>query len=165
LNSDIEAGALLDEFSEEEYENDPYQLLLISMGGEIHKNDEFFVVSDNIWHLDTECIEDHGDYVSVIERLKRMTTLEIRNIQDFIDIEEEIAWVSFEYDNKTIRWDLEIHDDWLDLNIFDKFNQLIGNSTNKKLAIASLGQDCLIGYFNEKQLIELNKLLKIKFIN
>lgn len=163
LNSDIDPILLLEEFSKERYEKDPYQLLLISMGGEIYKNDEFYIISNHIWHLDTECIEDHGDYIRIIERLMKLTNMNLQNIQDFVDIENETAWVSFEYNNTKIKWDLENDNDWLDPKLFDKFIELCGDRSNKKLAIASLGQDCLIGYFNERQLRELNKLVKYKF--
>jgi len=163
LNSGISIDSLLDEFSQEQFEKDPYQLLLISMGGEIFKDDHFYVASDQIWHLDTECIEDHGDYISIIERLKKMTGIDINHIKDFVDVENETAWVSFEYNNKQIKWDLQINDDWLDPEIFDKFNQLVRDVTSKRLVISSLGQDCLIAYLTPEQLREINKLVKFKF--
>lgn len=66
LNPEVEPVALLEEFPKKKFEEDPYQLLLISLGGYIYKDDNFIITSDNIWHLDTECIEDHGDYIAII---------------------------------------------------------------------------------------------------
>lgn len=163
LNQGIEPALLFDEFPEQEYLKNPYQLLMISMGGEIYKDNQFVNISNQIWHLDTECIEDHGDYTAIIERLKNLTGSQIHKINDYVDIENEIAWVSFEYENRQIKWDLKIDDDWIDPAIFDKFMQLIGNKANKKIVIATLGQDCLVAYLNEEQLKEVNKLVKYKF--
>ena len=136
---------------------------MISLGGEIFRDEQFIVVSNDIWHLDTECIEDHGDYKVIIERLMNMTGLDIRNINDFVDIENEEAWVSFQYNEKQINWDLKIDNDWLDSDIFDKFNQLIRNDTNKKIVLSVLGQDCLIAYLTDDRIKEVNKLIKNKF--
>lgn len=133
------------------------------MGGEVCVDDQFYIVSNNIWHLDTECIEDHGDYVRIIERFKDLTSADIRNINDYIDIVNDVAKVSFEYKNKNIEWDLMVDDDWIDPKLFDKLTDLIDDNTNRKIVIATLGQDCLIAYMNEEQRKEINKLVKYKF--
>jgi hypothetical protein len=164
LNPGIDPTLFLAECSAQAYQKDPFQLLLISMGGEIYKDGQFHIASNHIWHLDTECIEDHGDYVTIVERLKNLMNIEIQNIQDFVDIENEEAWVSFEYEDKHVKWDLNVDNDWIDSEIFDKFIQLFGTKANRKLVIASLGQDCLVAYLNEEQLKEINKLMKHKFM-
>lgn len=82
VNSTIPRESVLQEFSSADYEENLNQRLLISMGGEIEIDDKFYDVSDQIWNLDTECVEDDGINVTVIERLSRMTNLDIRNIQD-----------------------------------------------------------------------------------
>ncbi|MFC5471281.1 hypothetical protein ACFPPD_21560 [Cohnella suwonensis] len=163
LNSGVELEDLLEENSEQSYESEPFDLLLLTLGGEIFKEEHFLIPSDNIWHFDTECIEDHGDYKAIIERLKKLTNLDIHNIKDYIDIENEQAWVSFDYQNKTIKWDLNINDDWVDPEIFDKFTNLISKESDKTIVMASLGQDCLIAYMNEEKQKELNKLVKYNF--
>lgn len=163
LNPGVEPVALLEEFPKKKFEEDPYQLLLISLGGEIYKDDNFIITSDNIWHLDTECIEDHGDYIAIIERLKKLTKLEINDIKDYIDIENEIAWVSFEYNNRKINWDLQVDNDWIDPNIFDHFSELVEDKSSKRIVISSLGQDCLITYLTELQLEEINRLVRHQF--
>ncbi|MFC4777281.1 hypothetical protein ACFO9Q_10855 [Paenibacillus sp. GCM10023252] len=163
LNPGIQPDALFEEHSQKEFEEDPYQLLLISLGGEIFKDDKFFITSDSIWHLDTECIEDHGDYIAIIERLKKLTKLDVKAIKDFIDIENEIAWVSFEFNNNKIKWNLRVDDDWIDPIIFNNFSDLLEDKTSKRIVISTLGQDCLITYLTELQLKEINRLVKYQF--
>ncbi|MGF9642545.1 hypothetical protein [Paenibacillus sp. FSL L8-0502] len=163
MSADLKKELLLEEFSRNEYEEDPYNLLLLTLGGEVEVNGEFINVSEEIWYLDTECIEDHGDYARIIIRLENMTKLNLNNITDYVDIQNGTAWVSFEYMNELIRWEMKVYDDWLDMEIFKKFNELIKTEQSMKLYISILDQGCLMGYFNKEQVIELNKLTKYKF--
>ncbi|MGG4214046.1 hypothetical protein [Paenibacillus sp. FSL L8-0638] len=163
MSADLKKELLLEEFSRNEYEEDPYNLLLLTLGGEVEVNGEFINVSEEIWYLDTECIEDHGDYARIIIRLENMTKLNLNNITDYVDIQNGTAWVSFEYMNELIRWEMKVYDDWLDMEIFKKFNELIKTEQSMKLYISILDQGCLMGYFNKEQVIEINKLTKYKF--
>ncbi|QDY86393.1 hypothetical protein FQU75_08735 [Paenibacillus polymyxa] len=163
MRADLKKELLLEEISKSKYKEDPYNLLLLTLGGEAAVNDEFINVSDKIWCLDTECIEDHGDYARVIMRLGNMTKLKLNKITDYVDIQNSTAWVSFEYKNELIRWEMKVDDDWLDMEIFKKFNELIKTEQSVKLYISILNQGCLVGYFNKEQVMELNKLTKYKF--
>ncbi|WP_342426666.1 hypothetical protein [Paenibacillus sp. FSL L8-0158] len=163
MNADLKKELLLEEISRSEFEEDPYNLLLLTLGGEVEVNGEFINVSDKIWYLDTECIEDYGDYARVIMRLENMTKLNLNKITDYVDIQNSTAWVSFEYKNELIRWEMKVDDDWLDMEIFKKFNELIKTEQSMELYISILDQSCLVGYFNKEQVIELNKLTKYKF--
>ncbi|MDU8697153.1 hypothetical protein [Paenibacillus polymyxa] len=154
---------LLEETSRSEYEEDPYNLLLLTLGGEVEVNGEFINVSHEIWYLDAECIEDHEDYARVIMRLGNKTKLKLNKITDYIDIQNSTAWVSFEYKNELIRWEMKVEDDWLDMDIFRRFNELTKTEQSMKLYISNLDQGCLVGYFNQEQVIELNELTKYKF--
>ncbi|WP_017428254.1 MULTISPECIES: hypothetical protein [Paenibacillus] len=164
MRAGLKKELLLEETSKSEYEEDPYNLLLLTLGGEVVVNDEFINVSDKIWYLDTECIEDHRDYVRVIMRLENMTKLNLNKITDYVDIQNSTVWVSFEYMNEFIRWEMKVEDDWLDMEIFKKFNELTQTEQSMKLYISNLDQGCLVGYFNQEQVIELNKLTKYKFV-
>jgi len=163
MRADLKKELLLRGISRSKYEGDPYNLLLLTLGGEVAVNDEFINISDKIWYLDTECIEDHGDYARVIIRLGNMTKLNLNKITDYVDIQNRTAWVSFEYMNEFIRWEMKVDDDWLDMKIFKKINELIKTKQSMKLYISILDQGCLVGYFNKEQVIELNKLTKYKF--
>ncbi|WPQ55455.1 hypothetical protein [Paenibacillus polymyxa] len=163
MRLDLKKELFLEETSRIEYEEDPYNLLLLTLGGEVEVNGEFINVSDEIWYLDAECIEDHGDYARVIMRLKNMTKLNLNKITDYVDIQNSTAWASFEYENELTRWEMKVDDDWLDMEIFKKFNELTQTEQSMKLYISILDQGCLVGYFNQEQVIELNKLTKYKF--
>ncbi|MBE7896941.1 hypothetical protein G7L40_16355 [Paenibacillus polymyxa] len=163
MRAGLKKELLLEETSRSEYEEDPYNLLLLTLGGEVEVNGEFINVSHEIWYLDAECIEDHRDYVRVIMRLENMTKLNLNKITDYVDIQNSTVWVSFEYMNEFIRWEMKVEDDWLDMDIFRRFNELTKTEQSMKLYISNLDQGCLVGYFNQEQVIELNELTKYKF--
>jgi hypothetical protein len=158
---------LIEHFSLEEMEQDPYIMLLVTLGSEVEIENKFDFISDDIWHLDTECIEDHGDYQRVVQRLVQLTkgSLKFTEIKDYIDIDNEEVWITFNVDGELFKHDLRVEDDWLDLSILSLLNSIVSKQQlEKKYFYAVLGQDVLIGFYTVEQVRKLNKLLtKIHF--
>ncbi|HWD20442.1 MAG TPA: hypothetical protein VHB20_14315 [Verrucomicrobiae bacterium] len=86
-----------------------WTLLLCVLGGEVERGD-FERISDDIWHVDAECIEDHGDYVRLVQRFAILTKglLPLNNIRDHVAVDKGEAWVEFDLEAKpstgTWRW-------------------------------------------------------------
>lgn len=91
MRAGLKKELLLEETSRSEYEEDPYNLLLLTLGGEVEVNGEFINVFDEIWYLDAECIEDLEDYARVIIRLGNITKLKLNKITDYVDIQNSTA--------------------------------------------------------------------------
>lgn len=153
LTENATSEQLLAHWSEEEFQANPFMLLLVALGS----NDTSF--SRNIWHLDTECIEDHGDYITVAKRIQEITmgALAIDNITDFVDIEEEEAWLEFSLNGERYHWDCNVEDDWLDTDIISNFVELVDSQPgNSKLVyISTGGQDCIILFLTPEQMEKL----------
>lgn len=151
----------------EELNDGTYESLLIAMGGELEgENGQWVPLSHDIWHFDTECIEDHGDYARIAARLSEVARgdLPLQNIKDFVDIETKTAWLSFVLDGKEYKWELKVDDDWVDTDVFSKFAGLLRErNPEKNFAYMSLGQDALVICPTPEQLKMLNKLPGIKF--
>jgi hypothetical protein len=151
---------LLEMMDREEYEEPGWNMVLIGLGSEEEK-EPFRPHCTNLWYLDTECIEDHGDYKRIAERMAEMAqgSLPLKDIKDYVDIEEEKAWVSFNLKGEEVRIDCKVQDDWLDRDIFPKFAALLKKSDPSKVFIYYNmgGQDCLIGCVDEAQLKQLNE--------
>lgn len=149
---------LLLDLSREDYEAQPYEPLLIAMGGALSEA-PYGRISDDIWHFDTEAIEDHGSYVFIAERLRDLADgkLPFEAIRDYVDIEEGVAWLSFRLKQKDYRWDLVVESDWVDPVVFDKFDALLREATNGQFRFTyyGLGQDLLIGIATPERLQEL----------
>jgi hypothetical protein len=166
LHSEISILNLLDSFGREEYEKEPFVLLLTVMGGELEA-EPFIYISDDIWHFDTECIEDHNDYVKIAQRLADLagTALPLEDLKDYVDIEEGEAWVSFKLDGKEYKWKAEVEDDWVDTKIISQFARLLANrGSGKRFTYYDLGgQDCLIGCSTEEEIEKLRSLTGLNF--
>lgn len=169
LNTGITIKDLFQVVDQEEIENDPdlYLYLLIALGSEIEvSDDKWLSLSDDIWYIDTECIEDQGIYVQILDRLITMSRgyLRLEHITDNVDIEKEEAYLSFDYKGRSYRWELEVDDDWFDMKVIKELNKLLlEDNSVKRFAVAVIDQSCMITFFDTEQLSKLRKLTGIKF--
>ncbi len=162
----IGINELLESFDREQYESDPYELLLVRLGGELER-EPYPPISDDIWHLDTECIEDHGDYARVARRIQALAKgeLPLMDIRDYVDVEAGEAWLAFTIGGREIKWGAKVNHDWLDTDMLDNFRQLLAERGSKRrLTYYDLrGQDCLIGCSTPAEFSDLKKLTGLKF--
>lgn len=148
--------------------NDPidYPQLLCLIGSDVERED-FRPKSNDLWHFDTECIADDGDYVRIAERLACLSkgVLAISDVRDHVSIEDSVAWLELNFRGKPVHWDFEVQDDWVDATVFTRFVQLFGDtSSDARFTYGDLGgQDCLIGFATEEQRQALTGLTGVKF--
>jgi hypothetical protein len=166
LQPDITIEHLLASFDRESYEAEPYVLLLTTIGGELEV-EPFKYASDDIWHFDTECIEDHGDYTKIAHRMRDLagSALPLEDIDDYVDIEEDEAWLSFKLNGEDYKWAATVEDDWVDPNIISQFAELLAErNVGKRFTYFDLGgQDCLIGCSSPEQLERLKNETGLNF--
>ena len=132
---------LFSAYEPEDFTHEPYLMLLTALGGESEEEPYGFLSSD-IWHFDTECIEDHGDYARIAMRLEELAggDLPLEAIEDYVDVEEGKAWLAFKLNGQDYRWVLEVDNDWVDTNIFSEFDALLRNrQTDKRYTCLNLG--------------------------
>lgn len=104
-------------------------------------------LSDDVWHFDSECIEDHGDYKLIAENLCRLTKgdLTFDRIEDFVDVEEETAWIELTKSGQTEHLDLKVRNDWVDPAVFALLQRrLVETDAPKRFAVRGLGQDAVV---------------------
>ena len=147
LRPGIGTEDLLVSWDRSEYEASPFVLLLTTMGGEVEK-EPFPRISDDVWRFDTECIEDHGAYVAIAERIRNLAggRLALSNLNDHVDVEAGVAWLAFNAGDQPYKWDLKVDDDWADPDVFVRFDQVLAeHAPGLRLIYYDLGgQDCLI---------------------
>ncbi|MEC9374524.1 MAG: hypothetical protein VYC34_11805 [Planctomycetota bacterium] len=160
LCPDVTPDDLLREWNPEDFESDPYLSLLLAMGGERPDNPDL-CYSDDIFWCDTECIEDHGDYARIARRMSALTrgALVFDNLRDYVDVEEQVAWIEAEIDGDTVRYEARVDDDWLDPDIFIWFDALLRSrpGARRYTYIDLGGQDCLLGCCTPAQLAPLRR--------
>jgi hypothetical protein len=151
---------LLRSWSRADYEKPGYDLVLVGLAM-TEEQEPWRNHCVNLWHLDTECIEDHGDYKKIAERMAEMSegSLSLESIQDYVDVEKKEAWLSFAFRGKAIKIPCEVQDDWVDPTIFGRFAELLAQSDSAKTYVYYDlgGQDCLIGCVTKEQLTSLNR--------
>jgi hypothetical protein len=153
----------------DEFELQPYVGLVEALGCEIER-EPFTPKCNRLWMCDYERIEDHGDYQAVIERLEIMTdcALGLQDIKDYVDvIEDDEAWVEFTYRGRTIHWDAEVDNDWLDPFIIVKYDALLKESRSLFRIYSNhtdYGQVAFFAAFTPEQKARFDEICKIKLI-
>jgi hypothetical protein len=166
LKAEFSVETLLESFDREKYEERPYVGVVIRLGGELER-EPFTPLSDNLWHLDTECIDGDGSYAHIAERMRDLSQgeLPIASIRDHVDIENGDAWVSFEIHGETIEWHARVNTDWIDPEILSRFCALLSrqNGHRRYTFLDLKGQDCIIGCATEDELRCMRKLTGMNF--
>lgn len=143
-----------------------YDELVWTLGDDIER-DDFRPISDDIWHFDTECIYEDGDYVEIAARLQRMSrgALQISGVEAHLDVDQSQAWLEFDFQEKRIHWDLKVNNDWVDESVFTRFVALFASVPSEaRFTYGDLGgQDFMIGFSTEEQRKALSELTGIKF--
>ena len=147
-------------------EASPYKGIVDALAFDIER-EPFSPVSNTLWMCDYERIEGHGAYRDILVRLELMTdsALGLTDITDFVDWEEEKAWVQFNYNGATIRWDAEFDNDWMDPYVIVKYDQLlkeIGSDVRIYSNHSDYGQAALFAGFSATQYDCFKKLSKVR---
>lgn len=163
LRPHLFAETLLQEFPREKFEEKPFIGTVICMSGYADEQP----ISDNLFHLDAECIGGPGDYARIAERLRDLAQgeLPIENIHDHVDFENGDAWVAFDLEGENYEWHARVHDEWIDPEIISKFCGLLARrgGTRRYTYLDLKGRDGILGCATEEELRALRKLTGMKF--
>ncbi len=114
-----------------------------------------------LWYFDTECIEDHGDYARIVERMAEMAqgSLPLKDVYDYVDVEAGQASFGFTLHGEKHNVFCEVDNDWVDTKIFAVFVDLLAKTDPSKVYVYYdlRGQDCVLGCVTHKQLKQLRK--------
>ncbi len=149
---------LLASWPRDEYEKSGFTMALVGLGM-TEEQPPWRDHCVNVWHFDTECIEDEGSYIRIAQRMTVMTqgALVIDNVQDKVDIEAGVASLSFDHAGKAVHLDLKVNDDWVDPAVLSLFVGLLAASDPSKvfLHLDLQGQDCILACVSRDQFATL----------
>jgi hypothetical protein len=160
LNPGVTLDDLLYSFPKEEYEQDPFGLLLFMLGSEVEREPWGRKICDKVWNFDTECILQTGDYVTIVKRLCALTdNLDaLQDIQDFVDLERGEAWLKYTVNGREHHRTIEVNNDWADtLTLTYVMGDL---ERDKRFYAADNGQSMILLYLHPDQAALLNDLLE-----
>jgi hypothetical protein len=150
-----------------EFEDQPYHLMYMTLGQTIER-EPWTPITNKCWDFDLEAIEDHGAYVEIMKNISRITNgdLTFENLEDYVDIEEGKAWISFTCNGDNYKWDLKVDDDWADGDLFDKVQALTGKyKTKGKFTYFNTGgQDFVLGYHTKEELEEIKNATELNIV-
>ncbi|MBT8142907.1 MAG: hypothetical protein HKN88_10435 [Gammaproteobacteria bacterium] len=154
---------LLYSFPREEYEKDPYDMVLSMLGSEVESEPWGRAFSSNVWNCDFERIYDHGDYVEIVEKLSTLAGMSdsVSELEDHIDFDKDNAWLKFKINGNEKHYKIKINNDWIDPDVMTALLADFENGENQFYEI-NLGQASLYFYFNPEQFEALKKLSKRK---
>jgi hypothetical protein len=143
-----------------EFEKQPYHLMYQTLGQTIER-EPWTPLTNKVWDLDLEAIEDHGAYIDIMKNISRIThgDLVFEDLKDYVDIDEGRAWVSFTCRGDHYKWDLKVDDDWADGDLFDRVQELTSkyNTKGKFTFFNTGGQDFVLGYSTPEELERIRK--------
>ena len=168
VNPGVAESDLTTFHSRAEMEKKPYAGLVEVLGIEL-EHEPFTPICDRLWMCDFERIEDHGAYKSVLERLERMTggALELTGVADYVEIDEEKAWVEFDRGGKRTHWELRIQDDWLDEQVLRRYGALLaaaGSPIRLHINETDYGQTAFLGAFTAEGKAAFDGLCRIPLL-
>ena len=111
-----------------------YNDLLLYLPGESWiRGEQGEPISEGIFSIDTECVEDPGVYAKTAIALARLThgDLVLDNVRDHLDF-DVAAWLEFECAGVQYHWDWEMNGDWLDTSLFHRFAELLEQSGSSR---------------------------------
>lgn len=167
LSEGIEVDDLFLFGSRADMERKPFSALIAALGYCTEDGDDT-PFCRSLWMGDYEAIEDHGDYVVLTRQLQVLSEERpaLSNIQDFVAIGDNKAWVEFDLNGDRLHWDVTVDNDWLDPFLFVKYDQLLAEHTDLRIYSnhTDFGQSALLGCFTKDQFDKFNRLSKVKFI-
>lgn len=116
LNDGVTVDDLLLSWSRNEYEQKPFDLVLYTYGMEIEEQPWGRFICDRAWNFDVECIEDNGDYATIVRNFHRITGAGKRldDLSDRVDFEAKKASLRYKIDGTPREFEIDMDDDWAD---------------------------------------------------
>ena len=148
----------------EQMEASPYEALLRALGGE-GLGRAAKPLTDQVFYLECDRVQDDGDYVHVLNQLARLAgeALPMTVLRDHVDVENEEVWVDVELDGLTHRLTATADDGWLDMTIVGEIALWLERRSQYGLYLYALGQDCLVICIKRRMLPRLMRASKMSF--
>ncbi len=159
LNNGITIDDLLYSFDRQDYEEQPFELILFVLGIEVEREPWGRSVCSRVWNFDTECITSTGDYVHIVNRLCHIAGQpdRLKDVSDFVDIDARKAWLKYKVDGIERNWPVEVNDDWADtLTITHVMDDI--EHDGHRFYFKDNGQAMVLFYLDSKAAAELNRL-------
>ena len=159
LNDGVTIDDLLYSFDREDYEEEPFDLILSVLGSEVESEPSGRDFCSRVWDFDVECIVETGDYVRIVERLCKVAGRPglITEIEDYVNLETGEAWLKYTIDGLRREHTVAVNDDWADGETIDRVMSDIERDSYRFYGKDN-GQATVWFYLDEDTAAKLNEL-------
>ncbi len=159
LDESVTIDDILYSGDREDYEERPFDLILLVLGGEVEREPWGRSVCSRVWNFDTECITSTGDYVGIVKRLCQVAGEpdRLKEVSDFVDIDAGKAWLKYKVDGTRRRRSVKVNDDWADTLTLAYVMEDIERDGRRFYAMDN-GQAMVLFYLDSKTAAKLNRL-------
>ena len=163
LGLSLEDGAtaedLLESFSRDEYETNPYDLILFMLGCEVEREPWGRPFCSRARNFDTECIYETGDYAKIVNRLAKLAGDPdwLTDVRDEVDIENKKALLEYSAKGRVRRLHPDVNGDWCDGNAVMVVMSDLERDGNR-FFVKENGQAMVVFYLSQVVAEEINKL-------
>jgi hypothetical protein len=114
---------LLQSWSREDYEADPWNLLLFMYGSEVEAEPWGRAFCERGWNFDMECLEQAGDYARVFQQIVRITGGRdlVTNLSDDFSPDAETAAIRYTVMGQARTLRARVDNDWADPEAVEAF--------------------------------------------
>lgn len=169
LRPGVSIADLLDSWGREDLESGGWMLTLAVLGSESETQEG---VGDrnspDILYWDTECIEDHGDYVMFARAMKMLYAgqLRLEDVADRVDFDARKAELSFSTDGQRFSSPMRFNDDWIDERAVEMIVSVAARlGVSRRVAHIDDGGQCMLLVAGERSSIQaLKELTGIKMV-
>ena len=122
FNEGVTINDLLNSFSREAYESEPFDLILFVYGIEIEEAPWGRFICNQAWNFDAEAIEGDGSYVEIVKQFHRISGKgkRIEELSDRVDFEESHAELNYTVDGVKRTFKPILNDDWVDAQVMEE---------------------------------------------
>jgi hypothetical protein len=155
---------LLTSWSRDQYESDPYGLLLFMYGSEVEAEPWGRFFFDRGWNFDMECVEGAGDYVRAFTQIVRITGQPnlVTEMSDNFDFEAETCEIKYTINGQARTLSARVDNDWADPEAAAAFvrdlETTIGDG--RQFWAADNGQASVLFFLTHAEAAKVNSLRK-----
>lgn len=155
-------GELLTSWSRQEYETDPYNLLLFMYGSEVEAEPWGRWFSDRGWNFDMECLSEAGDYGRAFEQIVRITGQPdlVTSLSDDFNFNAETATIRYRLKGQPRELTARVDNDWADPEAVAAFvgelERAVGDG--RRFWAADNGQASVLFFLADDEAARINAL-------
>lgn len=163
---------LLESWPRDEYENDPYNLILFMYGSEVEAEPWGRKFCRRGWNFDMECLSEAGDYARAFQEIAGITGQPdlVKDLSDTFDIDADTCTITFSINGQRTEIEARIDNDWADPRAVAEFVLCLEAAIRdgRRFWAADNGQSSILFFLTDTEAAKINALrpeILVRYVN